>query len=116
MAGMPTGSGGKLDWPGLVKESGLSVVSLHADLGSIEREPDAVAEDAHSFKTDRVVVTGMYRVDYGNAAAVREALLRGAQGELRPVITFEGNTHDGRPTESLTYGGTVTAEVRYSHV
>ena len=50
------------------------------------------------------------------AEAIREALLRGAQGELHPVITQQGNTHDGRPTESLTYGGTVTAEVRYSHV
>ncbi len=50
------------------------------------------------------------------AEAIREAQLRGAQGALHPVITQQGNTHDGRPTESLTYGGTVTAEVRYSHV
>ena len=50
------------------------------------------------------------------AEAIREAQLRGAQGALHPVITQHGNTHDGRPTESLTYGGTVTAEVRYSHV
>ena len=76
MAGMPAGSGGRLDWPGLVKESGLSVVSLHADLGSIEREPDAVAEDARAFKTDRVVVTGMYRFDYSDGRAVRELARR----------------------------------------
>lgn len=38
-AGMPTGSGGKLDWPGLVRESGLRVISLHTDLGSVERDP-----------------------------------------------------------------------------
>ena len=38
-AGMPTGNGGKLDWHALLKESGLSVISLHADLGSLEREP-----------------------------------------------------------------------------
>ena len=50
------------------------------------------------------------------AEAVREALARGAQGELHPVRTQHGNTHDGRATESLTYGGTVTAEVRYSHL
>ena len=36
-AGMPTGNGGKLDWHKLVRESGLSVVSLHTDLGSVER-------------------------------------------------------------------------------
>ena len=50
------------------------------------------------------------------AEAVREALLRGAQGELHPTITQQGNTHNGQATASLTYGGTVTAEVRYSHV
>ena len=76
MAGMPAGGGGRLDWTALVRESGLSVVSLHADLGSIEREPDAVAEDARSFYTDRVVITGMYRFDYGNAASVRELARR----------------------------------------
>ncbi len=48
--------------------------------------------------------------------ALREALARGAQGELHPMITQQGNTHDGRATESLTYGGTVIAEVRYSHL
>ncbi len=48
--------------------------------------------------------------------AVREALLRGAKGELQPVITVQGNSHDGHPTDRLVYGGTVTAEVRYSHV
>ena len=50
------------------------------------------------------------------AEAVREALLRGAQGELHPVITQHGNAHDGKSTSSLTYGGIVTAEVRYSHI
>ena len=50
------------------------------------------------------------------AEAVKEALLRGAKGELRPVVTVQGNTHDGRAVGGLTYGGTVTAEVRYSHL
>ena len=50
------------------------------------------------------------------AEAVREALLRGAKGTLYPVITLQGNTHDGHATNSLVYGGSVTAEVRYSHV
>ena len=48
--------------------------------------------------------------------AVKEALLRGAQGELEPVITLQPNTHDGRGSTTLAYGGSVTAEVRYSHV
>ncbi len=48
--------------------------------------------------------------------AIKEALLRGAKGELHPVITQLGNSHDGRATTNLAYGGTVTAEVRYSHL
>ena len=71
-AGMPTGNGGKLDWHALLRESGLSVVSLHADLGSLEREADAVAEEAKSFGTDKIVITGMYRFDYSDETAVLE--------------------------------------------
>ena len=71
-AGMPTGKGGKLDWAALIQESGLSVASLHTDLGSLEREPKAVMEDARKLGTDKLVVTGMYRFDYGSEAAVRD--------------------------------------------
>ena len=71
-AGMPVGSGGNLDWERLVKESGLHVVSVHQDLGSIERNPKAVAEEAKRFGTDTVVITGMYRFDYGSEEAVRD--------------------------------------------
>ena len=71
-AGMPVGSGGNLDWERLVKESGLNVVSVHQDLGSIERDAKAVAEEAKRFGTDTVVITGMYRFDYGSEKAVRE--------------------------------------------
>ncbi len=71
-AGMPVGSGGNLDWPGLVKESGLKVVSLHMDLGSIERDVKKVAEEARVYGTDKVVITGMYRFDYGDEKTVRD--------------------------------------------
>ena len=81
-AGMPTGNGGKLDWHALLSESGLSVISLHADLGSLEREPDAVIEEARSFGTDKLVITGMYRFDYGDENTVRELAKRlNAAGE-----------------------------------
>ncbi len=70
-AGMPAGNGGKLDWNALVNESGLAVVSLHTDLGSLEREPEAIIGEAESFGTDKVVITGMYRYDYSDEAAVR---------------------------------------------
>ena len=68
-AGMPTGNGGKLDWHALVKESGLSVISLHTDLGSVERDAAAVAAEAQSFGTRYAVITGMYRFAYADAAA-----------------------------------------------
>jgi sugar phosphate isomerase/epimerase len=81
-AGMPTGRGGSLDWHGLLQESGLEVVSLHADLGSLEREGEAVAEEARSFGTDKVVITGMYRFDYSDERTARELAQRlNAAGE-----------------------------------
>ena len=75
-AGMPTGNGGKLDWHALLKESGLEAVSLHADLGSLEREADSIIEEAGSFGTDKIVITGMYRFDYSDEASVRELAQR----------------------------------------
>lgn len=71
-AGMPVGNGGKLEWPRLVKTSGLKVVSIHQDLGSIERNPETVAEEAGKFGTDRIVITGMYRFSYGDAEEVKK--------------------------------------------
>jgi len=71
-AGMPTGNGGKLDWKKLISESGLKVISLHSYLNSIEENPEAVAKEALSFGTNTVVITGMYRFDYGNASEVKK--------------------------------------------
>ena len=71
-AGMPVGKGGKLDWQRLVKESGLQVLSLHTDLGSLKRDAQTVAREAKDFGTQYVVITGMYRFDYGDAAALKQ--------------------------------------------
>ena len=60
----------------LVQEAGLQVVSLHTDLGSLERDAYAVAEEAKSFDTQYVVITGMYRFDYGDEAAMHELAQR----------------------------------------
>ncbi len=70
-AGMPTGNGGKLDWHSLILGSGLSVLSLHTDLGTLESEPEVIVGEAKSFGTDRVVITGMYRYDYTQKASVK---------------------------------------------
>ena len=75
-AGMPTGKGGNLDWKKLMRESGLEVISLHADLGSLENDAQAVIADAKDFETDTVVITGMYRFDYSDETAVKELAQR----------------------------------------
>ncbi len=69
-AGMPAGNGGKLDWKALVKDAGLSVISVHEDLGSIKRDPQAVIREAAEFGTSFVVITGMYRFDMGDESAM----------------------------------------------
>ncbi|WP_200905922.1 sugar phosphate isomerase/epimerase [Paenibacillus sp. IHB B 3415] len=71
-SGMPIGNGGKLDWPKLIKESGLKVVSLHSNLGSIEKDAKALAVEAKKFGTDTVVITGMYKFDYSSLDDVEE--------------------------------------------
>ena len=80
-AGMPVGKGSNLDWHKLVKEADLQVVSLHTDLGSLERDAKAVADEAKSFGTKYVVITGMYRFDYGDI----ELLYHNHNCELRRV-------------------------------
>lgn len=87
-AGMPVGNCGKLDWPRLVKQSGLKVVSIHQDLGSIERDPDAVAEEAKKFGTQKVVITGMYRFPYADEAEVKK--LAGRLNQAGAVLRKKG--------------------------
>jgi len=71
-AGMPVGKGGNLDWKGIVKDSGLQVVSLHTDLGSVERDAAAIAAETKAFGTRYAVITGMYRFAYGDEKTIRE--------------------------------------------
>lgn len=75
-AGMPVGKGGNLDWQALVNESGLDVVSLHLDLGTVEKDPAACAAEAKAFGSKYVVITGMYRFDYGSESQVRSLARR----------------------------------------
>lgn len=69
-AGMPTGKGGNLDWGCLTKEAGLTVVSLHKDLKSIQGELKTTVDETRKFGTSNVVITGMYRFDYRDNALV----------------------------------------------
>ncbi len=75
-AGMPVGRGGKLDWPKLVAESGLQVVSLHTDLDSLERDSAAIAAEVKAFGAKYAVITGMYRFPYCDEKAVKKLVQR----------------------------------------
>ncbi len=75
-AGMSVGNGGKLPWNVLIRESGLTVPSLHQYLNAIEEKPEETAAEAASFGASYVTVTGMYRFDYGSGASVRELARR----------------------------------------
>lgn len=75
-AGMPIGNGGGLDWPTLIENSGLKVVSLHSYLNTIEEDPQAIAEEAKCFGTDTVVITAMYRYDYSSLSEVESLAAR----------------------------------------
>ena len=75
-AGMPVGKGGNLNWHNLIRESGMEVTGLHLDLGTLEKDIFSCAEEAKSFGTKYIIITGMYRFDYGSEGAVRELARR----------------------------------------
>lgn len=72
LAGMPIGFSGRLNWKKLIAESGLKVVSIHEDLGSILKDPLKIIEEARAYQTDFIVVTGMFRYDYSSQKAVTD--------------------------------------------
>jgi len=69
-AGMGVGRGGNLNWKQLLRDAGLEAVSLHLDLGTLERDISAAAGEAGAFECPYIVITGMYRFDYGSEAQV----------------------------------------------
>jgi sugar phosphate isomerase/epimerase len=74
MAGMPMGCSGNLDWKKLMAKSGLKVVSVHEDLGSILNRTKEIIDEAKNFGTEYVVVTGMHHFDYSDKKAVLELI------------------------------------------
>lgn len=71
LAGMPCGRCGGLDRAALTREYSLRVVSLHTDLGTLEKDIAATAKEAIGYGTKYVVITGMYRFDYTGASNVK---------------------------------------------
>jgi len=76
MAGMPVGKGANIYWPDMLKESRLKATSLHADLGSLENRIYEVISKARELDTNKIVITGMYRFDYGNYDDVKSLAKR----------------------------------------
>lgn len=71
-AGMTIGSSKKIDWPLLISQSGLTVVSLHEDLNSVLKRPEEVKKLADSFHTGTIVITGVRNLDYSSKEAVEK--------------------------------------------
>ncbi len=65
-AGMPAGKGGSYNWPALIQNAKLSVVALHTDLETLKKDPDSIIRKAKTLSSDCIVVTGLYRFDFGN--------------------------------------------------
>ena len=114
-AGMPVGKGGSLDWHRLLKESGLAVTALHLDLGTLEKNIAACAEEATSFGTNYIVITGMYRFDYGNEEAVRNLANRlntagKALKELGIDLLYHNHNCELRRTETSRHAYDILIE------
>ena len=75
-AGMPAGNGGKLNWPMLIREVGLTVPAVHQYLAAVEKDPEAAVTECQAFDTDTVVITGMYRFDYTKMENILELAAR----------------------------------------
>lgn len=69
-AGMPAGNGGKYDWVPILKETGIKVISLHEDLGSVMKRTEEIITEAEKYHTGYIVITGMHHFDYTNAKEV----------------------------------------------
>lgn len=75
-AGMEMGAGGNLNWHSLIEKNHLEVLSLHCDLGTLEKNPEEVIAEAQSYHTNKIVLTGMYHYDYSDAEAVTDLIKR----------------------------------------
>lgn len=70
-AGMPAGRGGAFDWATLTRSAHLSVTALHEDLGSLKKNLEASVRTAKELGTNRIIITGLYRFDYTDPAAMQ---------------------------------------------
>ena len=96
-AGMPVGNGGKLDWPRIIRESGMIVPAVHSYLDTVEKYPDGAISQCESFATDKLVITGMYRFDYTkkeNVLSLADRLNRAGEVLAKSGITLLYHNHN----------------------
>ena len=96
-AGMPVGNGGRLDWPRIIRESGMVVPAIHSYLDTIEKDPDSAITQCESFATDKLVITGMYRFDYTkkeNVLSLADRLNRAGEALSKSGITLLYHNHN----------------------
>lgn len=121
-AGMPTGNGGRLNWPSLIRQSGLKVPGIHQYLNSIEENMDAAVEEALTFGTKYIVVTGMYRFDYSDESKVRRLAERlNKAGEKLTdcgleLLYHNHNVEFGKVTETKSAYDILVEETEASYV
>lgn len=96
-AGMPVGNGGKLDWPRIIRESGMVVPAVHSYLDTVEKDPEAAIAQCESFAADKLVITGMYRFDYTskeNVLSLADRLNRAGEILARGGIALLYHNHN----------------------
>ena len=75
-----------------------------------------VHDENGSTRYNSVSAATDHAIASASESAKREALLRGAKGDLNIQIIRTGNSHESGPTEKMTYGGKITARIRFSLV
>lgn len=70
-AGMSVGKSGSLNWPEMIRESGLHVVGIHEDLKTICENTELIIDETRIFQTEFIVLSGLYQFDFSDIYAVR---------------------------------------------
>jgi len=73
-----------------------------------------VHDENGSTKYETIIDAAIHARKSAELAAIKEAKLRGATGDIEVTVTQKGYSHEKEAGENLLYGGIVTAEARFS--
>lgn len=76
LSGMGIKASQKLPWGDLIREAGLSVISIHEDIDTLEKNFQAVIDEINVYKPKYIVLTGMYRFPYCEEQALGSLVVR----------------------------------------